>query len=190
MDKTCQQCGNKYRGQGDKFCSQACMAMSYRNTDVQSAFWQHVDKNGPGGCWVWKSYRNERGYGLMTFNRRKNIRAHRFSWELVHGPTPSHKFCLHNCDNRRCVNPEHLYLGSYAENARDVQLRGRQVSKLTANQVLEIRASTESNQALAPKYGVSYRTIWAVRNAKGKWKYADVSKPEKSKRRWQRLGQY
>lgn len=138
-------------------------------------FWSKVDKNGPGGCWLWTSYCNERGYGLMRHKGRKNFRAHRFSWELVHGPTPSDRFCLHKCDVRRCVNPDHMFLGSYQENMDDMVSKGRQRNgkeRLTPAQVLEIRANPPSKyntgkwvgarqemEEYAKKYGVSPCTI-------------------------------
>lgn len=143
--------------------------------DEIALFWSRVDKNGPGGCWLWTSYRNEKGYGLMQYKQRKNIRAHRFSWELVHGPTPSDKFCLHKCDVRNCVNPDHLFLGSYQENSDDMKSKGRWnggTRVLSREQVLEIRANPPKMQqgkrggtefqAYAKRYGIGPNAIWAA----------------------------
>ena len=150
---------------------------------IEEEFWPHVNKTGPGGCWLWTSYRNERGYGLLAFRGRKNIRAHRFSWELVHGRTPSHRFCLHKCDVRHCVNPDHIFLGSYAENAADMTSKGRQArgemnnrNKLTEAQAIELlskrptRRQRGVTRAIAAEYGIAINTLaalWAGRS----WKH-------------------
>ena len=148
-----------------------------RWTHDPNQFWRHVDKGGPGGCWLWTRCRNERGYGMFSHNGKKNIRAHRFAWELRYGPTPSDKFCLHKCDVRHCVNPDHLYLGSAADNTRDMEMRDRQryrgernyQATLTDAQVLEIRraykriSERRSNcRELAKRFGVK---LGAVRDA-------------------------
>ena len=95
-------------------------------------FWTKIDKDGPNGCWIWNGSRNEKGYGLMGTIGNKNYRAHRFSWELVHGPIPKggdyHGNCiLHRCDNPPCVNPAHLFMGTNLDNRRDAWAKDRHV---------------------------------------------------------------
>lgn len=95
-----------------------------------SRFWSHVEKSA-SGCWEWQAYVNSQtGYGQFAVSHREGISAHRLAWMLVHGPIPKgngyHGTCvLHRCDNRRCVNPAHLFLGSVADNQRDMVAKGR-----------------------------------------------------------------
>lgn len=89
-------------------------------------FWSMVDKSaGPDGCWVWTGSRSYKGYGV--FNARVGTRnAHRIAWQLTHGPIASPDiFVCHACDNRPCVKPTHLWLGSCADNMRDASNKGR-----------------------------------------------------------------
>jgi hypothetical protein len=141
----------------------------------EERFWVKVTRGK--SCWVWKARRGRGGYGQFKVDRGGKrwvtMPAHRFSWELAHGPIPDEMLVLHRCDNPPCVRPDHLYLGTHADNARDrdSQGRGRQcppelhakgervgLSKLTEAAVRDIRARYAkggiSQQALADEYGV------------------------------------
>lgn len=85
-------------------------------------FWKGVHKTK--GCWEWAKSVTSEGYGRIWVNR-KHLGTHRFSWELHNGAIPSDKLVLHHCDNRRCVRPDHLYLGTPVENSLDCVKRGR-----------------------------------------------------------------
>jgi len=87
-------------------------------------FWSKVRKDGPGGCWLWTASLCSSGYGSFLFEGRVE-RAHRVSWVLSSGDVPAGLCVLHHCDNRRCVNPAHLYVGTKKDNARDREERGR-----------------------------------------------------------------
>ena len=141
-------------------------------------FWTHVRKGGPNNCWEWQGFCEAPGYGifyagashLLLTNKLKTMKAHRFSWELANGQlAPREMKVLHHCDNPRCVNPAHLYLGTHADNARDRALRRRgkehhqggsanDNAKLTEADVIAIRALAKagiSQTRIAVLFGVN-----------------------------------
>lgn len=132
------------------------------------------------GCWEWKGGRNQDGYPNLGDKGRK---AHRYSYERFKGKIPE-KICVyHTCDNRGCVNPRHLFLGTPAQNNEDKIQKNRQAkgeksgqSKLKEKDVQKIRleyADTKvSTYFLAKKYGVSQAVIWNVIRRKT-WKHVE-----------------
>lgn len=134
------------------------------------------------GCWVWMGRLTRRGYGsvLSARPKRRAMAAHRISWELYRGPIPEGMLVLHRCDYPPCVNPDHLFLGTVADNNRDMVEKGRSTrgerhpkARLKACDVLEIRRLSESgatNQAVATMFGVSDSTIDAIRNRR-RWNH-------------------
>jgi hypothetical protein len=118
-------------------------------------------------CVEWSGYKNEHGYGKVMINRRC-VRAHRHAWERAFGPIPVGLHVLHRCDNPSCVNPEHLFLGTQAQNMADKVAKGRQrkgervpSAKLTAEQVREIMASAgaDTQRAIAARFGIHQSTV-------------------------------
>lgn len=100
-------------------------------TAVADRFWKFVISREPGECWVWRGVRNARGgYGQIHVGpgRNQSAYAHRLSWSFVNGPIPDGLWVLHHCDNKGCVNPEHLYLGTVVDNAADAVARKRLVN--------------------------------------------------------------
>lgn len=92
---------------------------------VEDRFWSKVNKKSKDECWEWQGKPNTKGYGrFIAF--QKIIMAHRYSWELHNGNIPINLDVLHHCDNPKCVNPSHLFLGTNNDNIRDMCNKGRQ----------------------------------------------------------------
>jgi len=117
------------------------------------------------GCWLWqgdKWSRPEHGYGRI-YVEGKRVKAHRVSWELYVGAIPPGQYVLHKCDVRLCVNPEHLFLGTKTDNAKDRDQKGRTAPefqrKLTDKQVAEIRNDPRFCRVIATEFGVSLSLV-------------------------------
>lgn len=91
---------------------------------LEERFWQNVGIDDSDRCWLWHGSKNNAGYGSIGF-RKKSIMAHRLSWRLHFGNIPAGQVVMHKCDNPGCVNPDHLQLGTYRDNARDAIDKGR-----------------------------------------------------------------
>jgi len=145
-----------------RYCSWSC-----RYPAAHDRFWQSVDKQSDAECWPWIGFIGAGGYGTMP-TPHGPVKAHRYSYEIANGKIPQgdgwHGNCvLHRCDTPSCVNPAHLFLGTHADNMQDMKRKGRQPSrrgynngrrKLTADDVLAIRSSTDTQAVLAARYGV------------------------------------
>ncbi|RTE91923.1 HNH endonuclease [Bradyrhizobium sp. LVM 105] len=125
-------------------------------------FWSKVEKTD--GCWNWIGAIHPKGYGLLTMDK-KSHRVHRLSYQLSNGSIPLGMHVLHECDNRRCVNPGHLFIGTNADNMADKVSKGRQSRKLSDEDVLAIRSAKGIPQhALAKQYGVDQSHISRIRS--------------------------
>lgn len=112
----------KSRKQTNFYCSNEC---NYR--PIEERFWSKVNKaDNKEDCWEWiASCRGKFGYGSISY-KKKHIDAHRLSWILHNGEIESSKiFVCHKCDNPKCVNPHHLFLGSHSDNMKDAYDKGR-----------------------------------------------------------------
>ena len=103
--------------------------MQRKMKPIADRFWEKVNKETPSGCWEWKNSVKGNGYGQFFTHfeseGRKCLSAHRFVWSLVNGPIPDGLWVLHKCDNRICVNPDHLFLGDRRDNMLDCAAKGR-----------------------------------------------------------------
>jgi hypothetical protein len=159
-------CGNTITMRQRKHCSAACAARM-RAERVETLFWSRVQKSA--GCWTWTGPVGNHGYGTIARGRL----AHRKIWAIVNGPIPKGMLLMHSCDNRRCVQPEHLSLGTDLLNMRDAKAKGRltrapyQVTnaKLTPDQVRDVRARAaagETQRSLAQAFGMYQSSISAI----------------------------
>ncbi len=131
------------------------------------------------GCWTWKGYIAKSGYGNVW--HKKNALAHRIAYEIAHNcEVPSEINVCHSCDNPRCVNPDHLWLGTDQDNMDDKMLKNRHPvgekcvqSVFTESEVIAIRQEYSEGvtyQQLAEKYKSKYQTIYCiVRRTNWKW---------------------
>jgi hypothetical protein len=137
-------------------------------------FWGKVDKRGPDECWAWIGSIDTRGYGSIGANGGKPLmRAHRVAYDICVGRIPSGLVVCHVCDNRACVNPRHLFIGTQQENVIDMIRKGRRRSyagegapsaKLTNEQVMAIRVDQRRTQDIINAYRISRSTVYSIRN--------------------------
>ncbi len=143
----------------------------------EERLWRRVRRSEPTVCWEWSGCVTPKGYGVMWHPNRTLRLVHRLSWTLAFGPIPNGLSVCHHCDNPRCVNPEHLFLGTIRENNEDMRAKGRGSipvpligsqnphSKMTEAQVVEarsLRASGLTCRAIGEKLGIKRRTISAA----------------------------
>lgn len=96
--------------------------MAYHNGTIEERFWRNVKKGH--GCWEWVGGINSTGRGIFWLNG-KTPKTHRVSYELNVGMIPKGQLVLHKCDNGKCVRPDHLFLGTFKDNTRDMFSKGR-----------------------------------------------------------------
>ena len=173
-------------------------AQSYGGIDMNEAtkerFWSKIDVGGTG-CWEWNACTRHQGYGAFHTGSRKHgtekmNQAHRMAWELTFGKIPDGLLVCHRCDNKKCCNPFHLFVGTHSDNLKDAYDKGKKIfipdnsgensglSKLTWKQVREIRKLKQMHPYLSQRligklYKVRQGTIWHILNDKT-WK--DINK--------------
>jgi len=126
-------------------------------------FWSKVIKTD--GCWLWTGSKNPHGYGGFRYCGRL-IMAHRFAYEITYRALlPGEKAC-HRCDNPSCVRPDHLFAGTQADNLADCRRKGRNLTKVSDEDVVQIRKLYRPKivplSKLATTFGITREQVWHI----------------------------
>ena len=154
--------------------TKSCRAGGCSGISDEQRFWDQVDHSIT--CWNWRGWKTAKGYGELSF-QGKVIRAHRLSYQLKIGAIPDGLFVLHKCDNPSCVRPDHLFLGTLAENCHDRHNKGRTArgsrngwAKLTEVDIKSIRIlasmSSLSQKEIADRFRVTSENIHHILSGK------------------------
>lgn len=145
------------------------------NHSLKERFLNKVNKTDT--CWIWLASFNRNGYGQFGMNGTMRS-THRVSYELFNGIIPPSLCVLHTCDNRKCVNPSHLFLGTKKDNTQDMVKKNRRFSpnsvgssnghsKLTEQEVLQIRSlSNTDRKKLAQQFNIHLAQVYKIINRK------------------------
>lgn len=180
--KRCQRCGATYtRGRREaardwdvrKYCGLPCAYQDRYKDDPEERrqlLRKYSPTNDPKGCWSVPG--RHTGYPGFKWKNRV-VRGNRLAYALFIGPIPPGQRVLHRCDNRKCVNPDHLFLGTAKDNTADMMKKGRHnpgvpdnTKKLSERDVVAIARSREPAWALAKKYGISAGHVNCIRTGK------------------------
>lgn len=167
-ERSCVECSSRFMGYPNSlYCSLKCRMIAL------------TDRSGD--CWIWNGYRRPGGYGevyIEVKGKRTRPLAHRAMYQVFRGDIGDTPLC-HRCDNPSCVNPDHLFLGTRADNNADRNAKGRQAkgeahgfAKLTAADVRSIRRDKRHRNQIAKSYGVASNTIQAVQTRKT-WRHVE-----------------
>jgi len=155
----------------------------------KETFMLRVAVSSPAGCWLWKGpfKKDTHQYGWVGY-KRTQIHAHRLAWIFFRGDIPKGMLVCHSCDVPQCVNPEHLFLGTNADNMHDMRDKGRRKgiaarkadgrmcpARLTFDNVSDIRRALvkgTSQQALVTQFGVAQSTISRIARGAA-WNYSN-----------------
>lgn len=181
----CLICDKKCSRRDHKFCSRKCsdngrMTLRRSATEEQIlerlkiSYESKVIRNGADDCWDWKN-KLDNGYGIIRIGNFK-FKAHRSSWIIHNGIIPVDKYICHKCDNRKCTNPNHLFIGTHYSNIQDMISKGRQRGAigernckaiLNESQVIQIKKLLCENKTvddIASLFNVKRHVVYAIRN--------------------------
>ena len=137
---------------------------------LEDALLKRLKSNVSTGCWEIDGYADKDGYGQVS-----NRRAHRLAYELFVGKIPVGMVVCHKCDNPRCCNPDHLFIGTQKENIADMIFKGRRAlrfgvkntqNKLNEEQVIEIFKSNQTQRQIAEKFKIDQSTVSNIKTGK------------------------
>ena len=183
QNKNCERCGTNFvrnsqysQKQWDKarYCGRECATRKFAKQNPMDGFFSHVSIDRITHCWNWIGARDETGYGFV-----RGERAHRHMWRNGVGDIPDGMWVLHRCDNRSCVNPAHLFLGTRQDNIDDMWMKGRANprlgelgcnAKLTEAEALAIRDDPRLQEDIAREYGIAQTTVSSIKLKKS-WKH-------------------
>lgn len=173
ITKVCPNCGRSFQVRPCEDARYLCCTRQCRAQRTNSAehFWERVEKSD--GCWEWQGARHTGGYGAVCADGVQ-MQAHRRSWELTYGPIPKGLVVCHRCDNRPCVRPDHLFLGTAKENCQDMLAKGRAgfggeknntclITEEVAKAILRSKGD-ESGADVARSFGVSTSIVYRIWN--------------------------
>lgn len=149
------------------------MPLTKNMANLRKRFWDKVDRGNPDECWEWTASTNIHGYGqIWVEDLGRQQTASRVSYQLEYGDVPEDKVVCHTCDNPPCVNPNHLFVGSYSENFQDVSDKGNYPDRrgtnskdagLTEQEVKEIRNDNKRTyREMAKDYDTNMCTIGEI----------------------------
>lgn len=126
-------------------------------------------RNRETGCLEWTGKLKTSGYGFLSI-KRKVVSAHRLAWELVHGAIPADQVVCHSCDNPKCIEVSHLWLGTQADNIRDMDIKGRANRrigrKLTNEITAAILADDRPRKIISAEYGISPQLVGHIKQGR------------------------
>lgn len=172
---SCQVCGAATHSYGAKYCA-AHRPVGPQPKGIWARMEQNIDRSGR--CWEWRGQVNKYGYGVIKIGtegagNRRLATVHRLMWEFCLGHIPEGLLVCHDCDNRVCCRPDHLFLGTNAENLADMRSKGRghlpkAFAKLGPDDVAEIRrlVGIMTHKAVAGRFGVSRSLVGMIANGK------------------------
>lgn len=147
---------------------------------TQANFYDRLFMEPNSGCWLWEGPINQHGYAKARMGGSRSspkVFVHRWIHERTTGKIPNGLFVCHKCDVPSCVNPGHLFVGTNKDNVLDMNRKGRQsvgehrpMSKLTEQNIKDIRDSTDTLRALGERFGVAHSVIARIKQRK-KWKH-------------------
>ena len=156
----------------------------------EDRFWARVDRGGSDECWEWQGSLDSSGYGNLSESGKQGV-AHRQAWELENGD-PGDDWVLHTCDNKRCVNPNHLYLGDHTQNMADAWERGLMTpnnnlpsadelsgesgpgAKLTEEEARKVKdmIGEKTQEEIAEEFGIDQTTVSSIKLGRT-WSHLD-----------------